>query len=392
MAHEIDLSTGRPAIAYVGETPWHGLGEKLPVHAPIDTWLHAARLAWELKRLPVQYLVDGRVRTMHDRFVLVRSDTGAALSVVSGDYQIVQPREVLEFYRELVTLYGYTLETSGALDGGRKVWALARTGITDAADNGGKDELAAYLLLATSCDKTLATTAAFTSIRVVCQNTLFFAMEDIVTERRPQVKVPHNLRFNAACMKQELGVMDKAWSGFIAKVRRMASYEITPDVASSFFDDLLLQKNRKTLSGKAQREREAIIALFQSAPGQDLSSAKETLWGAVNAITYYADHVRSGAAGDRLDSAWFGAGYALKEKAWAIRQDCCRTDGKLEQSMVLLDEKSSDVRLYSGPFSTGAMLSRRNTAMAISIRNGITTATKMTNLSGGWLSPRGISS
>jgi hypothetical protein len=64
-------------------------------------------------------------------------------------------------------------------------------------------------------------------------------------------------------------------------------------------------------------EHEAIFALFGSAPGQDFSSAKETLWGAVNAVTYYSNHVRSGAASDRLDSAWFGAGYALKEKAWA---------------------------------------------------------------------------
>src|SRR5580698_7376130 len=101
MAHEIDLSTGKPAIAYVGEKPWHGLGEKLPDGASIDTWLWAAQLEWELKRLPVQYLVDGRPRTMDDRFVLVRSDTHMALSIVSGDYQIVQPRDVLEFYRDL---------------------------------------------------------------------------------------------------------------------------------------------------------------------------------------------------------------------------------------------------------------------------------------------------
>ena len=317
MAHEIDLSTGKPAIAYVGEEPWHGLGEKLPENASIDTWLRSARLEWELKRLPVQYLVDGRIRTMDDRFVLVRSDTHAALSVVSGDYQIVQPREVLEFYRELMMLYGYTLETSGALDGGRKVWALARTGVTGAADNGGKDELAAYVLLATSCDKTLATTAAFTSIRVVCQNTLFFAMDDIKTGRRPQVKVPHNVRFDAGQVKHELGVMDKAWSGFIETVRRMAGYQMTPDAASSFFEDMLLPKHGTALSKKAQREHKTIIALFGSAPGQELSSAKGTLWGAVNAVTYYADHVRSGTVGDRLDSAWFGAGHALKEKAWA---------------------------------------------------------------------------
>jgi phage/plasmid-like protein (TIGR03299 family) len=321
MAHEIDLSTGKPAIAYVGEEPWHGLGEKLPEGAPIDTWLQAARLQWELKRLPVQYLVDGRVRTMDDRFVLVRSDTHAALSIVSGDYQIVQPKEVLEFYRELMEMYGYALETAGALDGGRKVWALARTWAIGVADKEQKDELAAYVLLATSCDKTLATTAAFTSIRVVCQNTLFFAKEDIKRKGRPQVKVPHNFSFDAGRVKQELGLMDKAWSEFIEKVHKMAGFPMKPDKASSFFEDLLLQKDDNVLSKKGQREHEVIKSLFESAPGQGLKSAKETLWGAVNAVSYYTDHVRSGSPGERLESAWFGAGYALKEKAWAKASD-----------------------------------------------------------------------
>ena len=317
MADDIDRSTGKPAMAYVGEEPWHGLGEKLPEGAPIEIWLKAARLEWRLNRLPVQYLVDGTLKTMEDRFVLVRSDTRAGLSIVSGDYQIVQPAEVLEFYRDLMTNYGYTLETAGALDGGRKVWALARTGVSDAADNQGVDEIAAYVLLATSCDKTLATTAAFTSVRVVCQNTLFFALEDLKTKRRPQVKVPHNLYFNAARVKQELGVMDKAWSGFMAKVRKMAAQRMKADRAASFFADLLVQKDNKPLSRKAQREVESIVALFRSAPGQDLATAKETLWGAVSAVTYYVDHVRSGTVGERLDSAWFGAGYALKEKVWS---------------------------------------------------------------------------
>ena len=58
---------------------------------------------------------------------------------------------------------------------------------------------------------------------------------------------------------------------------------------------------------KAQHEREAIIALFGSAPGQDLSSAKGTLWRAVNAVTYFADHVRSGACRRQ-------AGYCLVNK------------------------------------------------------------------------------
>jgi phage/plasmid-like protein (TIGR03299 family) len=314
MSHDIDQSTGKPAIAYVGEKPWHGLGEELAEGAPIETWLKAARLDWELKRVPVQYLVEGKLRTMEERFVLARSDTHEALSIVSGDYQIVQPGAVLEFYRDLMDDYGYALETAGALDHGRKVSALARTGISEAADKHGEDKIAAYVLLATSCDKTLATTAAFTSIRVVCQNTLFFATEEVRKKGRPQVKVPHNLRFNADQVKRELGLMDPSWKAFMDKVRKMAAYRMEAEAASSFFRSLLAQKD-KPLTRSAEREHLTIHALIQSAPGQEILTAKETLWGAVNAVTYYADHVRSGAE-ERPDGAWFGAGCALKEKAW----------------------------------------------------------------------------
>jgi phage/plasmid-like protein (TIGR03299 family) len=320
MPHEVDLSTGGAAMAYVGQTPWHRLGEKLEPNQPIEVWLKSARLEWTLKRLPVQYLWNGQLQTMDDRFTLVRSDTGEALSVVSGDYRIVQPMEVLEFYRDLVSVFGYTLETAGALNNGRKIWALARTGITGSVDRGGRDEMEGYLLLATSCDKTLATTAAFTSVRVVCANTLSIATNSLKGEKRPHVKVPHTFKFDPKKVKEELGLLDESWNSYLATVRQMAEHKMNADDASVFFADLLGDKDDKPLSAKTQQERETLVGLFTSAPGQQLATAAETLWGAVNAVTYYADHVKKGAA-DRLDSAWFGSGNALKNRAWAAASE-----------------------------------------------------------------------
>ena len=251
---------------------------------------------------------------MDDRFVLMRSDTEEALSVVSGDYHMVQPKEVLEFYRDLVETCGYSLETAGALNGGRKVWALANTGMDESIGDNGQDQHAAYLLLATSCDKTLATTVAFTSIRVVCQNTLSFAANDVRSNKRLHLKVPHTLRFNATEVKEQLGLMDIAWSGFIQQVRKWPSSILGEQISAQFFEDILRQSDSKPLSPKAEREKQTLTALYKTAPGQYLATAQGTVWGAVNAVTYYADHARSGA--DRLDSAWFGAGAVLKEKAW----------------------------------------------------------------------------
>lgn len=108
--------------------------------------------------------------------VLYRSDTLASLSVVSKRYNVVQPHEVLHFYQDLVQAGRFELETAGVLKGGRMLWALAKTG-QDMRLNGG-DIVKYYLLLATSCDGTLCTTAQFTSLRVVCNNTLQMALND----------------------------------------------------------------------------------------------------------------------------------------------------------------------------------------------------------------------
>jgi len=77
---------------------------------------------------------------------------------------------------------------------------------------------------------------------------------------------------------------------------------------------VLANGDLKPLSQKSEREKVTLLALLESAPGNSMTSATGTLWGALNVVTYYADHVRTGR--DRLDSAWFGRGAGLKEKAW----------------------------------------------------------------------------
>ena len=318
MSHDLDESIGKPAMAYVGEKPWHGLGEALPPDQDIETWVQAARLDWEIEMLPVNYQMGGRNHVMRDRFVLARSDTQAALSVVSGDYRVVQPKEVLEFYRDLVEERHYKLETAGALDSGRKVWALARTGLVAGVADNAADELGAYVLLATSCDKSLATTIAFTSVRVVCQNTLSFAVHEVKKESRRSIKVNHSRRFDADQIKKDLGLMDESWEKFKLQLTPMAGKAMSDSAAEEFFQSLFQsEKEMKegTISDQKRKEVMQLMSFYRHAPGQDLPTAKNTLWGAVSAVTYYVDHIRT-ASGDRLDSAWFGAGATLKEKAW----------------------------------------------------------------------------
>lgn len=180
MAHEL---ASEKDIAYVGEKPWHGLGSKLPPSQPIEIWQKSAGMDFVIKQSIVLFNADNgsnsllNLRNNMDASVLYRSDNLEPLSVVSKRYKVVQPREVLEFYRDLVSAGGFELETAGVLKGGKKLWALAKTGQETLLP--GLDKVNAYLLLATSCDGSLATTAQFTSIRVVCNNTLNMAVASL---------------------------------------------------------------------------------------------------------------------------------------------------------------------------------------------------------------------
>jgi hypothetical protein len=84
MAHMIDETTGRAAIAYAGQTPWHGLGQALTPGASIETWAREAGLAYDVLESPVKYSTPAatELQTWPARKVLHRSDTGAPLADV----------------------------------------------------------------------------------------------------------------------------------------------------------------------------------------------------------------------------------------------------------------------------------------------------------------------
>lgn len=150
MAHMIDETTGRAAMAYVGATPWHGLGQQLTPGASIEDWTREAGLAYTVLESPVLYRTEAATdpEVFKGRKVLHRSDTGAPLSVVSDGYRTVQPAEVMGFFGKLADIGGFEMETAGALSHGRRVWALAR--VSAAAEILAGDTVRPYILLATS--------------------------------------------------------------------------------------------------------------------------------------------------------------------------------------------------------------------------------------------------
>ena len=123
------------------------------------------------------------------------------------------------------------MHTAGSMFNGRRMWALAEIG--KSATIMGQDKINGYLLLATACDGTLANTGQFTSIRVVCNNTLEMSING---DR--YIKLPHSKKFDADEMLTELGLGEKAFNNFIDNAKILAERKISMDEAIEFFIEL----------------------------------------------------------------------------------------------------------------------------------------------------------
>ncbi|TCB70271.1 DUF932 domain-containing protein [Acinetobacter sp. ANC 4216] len=333
MAHQIEQ------IAYVGETPWHGLGNQLSPNQPLEVWAQQAGMDWRIESSNVSYMAQNErgqsiIMPFEEQRVLYRSDTHAPLSVVSQRYQEVQPKEILEFYRDLTEQSGFELETAGVLKGGKKFWALARTGQSTALK--AKDVSNGYILLATACDGTLATTAQFTSIRVVCNNTLAIALRG-QSSSAGVVKVPHSTKFDAEKVKQQLGISVRAWDEHMYEMKQLTQRKVSQQEAKAYFDAVFnnstmsisdpeeniiqfyrnvahqAQEKKPEPNGRAMNK--ALDMFNGQGRGAELSSAKDTAYGLLCSITEFVDHERRAMSSDhRLDSAWFGAGAGVKQR------------------------------------------------------------------------------
>ena len=333
MAHQIEQ------IAYVGETPWHGLGNQLSPNQPLEVWAQQAGMDWRIESSNVSYMAQNErcqsiIMPFEEQRVLYRSDTHVPLSVVSQRYHEVQPKEILEFYRDLTEQSGFELETAGVLKGGKKFWALARTGQSTALK--AKDVSNGYILLATACDGTLATTAQFTSIRVVCNNTLAIALRG-QSSSAGVVKVPHSTKFDAEKVKQQLGISVRAWDEHMYEMKQLTQRKVSQQEARAYFDavfnnstmsisdpeeniiqfyrNVAQQVQEKKPEPNSRAMNKALEMFNGQGRGADLSSAKDTAYGLLCSITEFVDHERRAMSTDhRLDSAWFGAGAGVKQR------------------------------------------------------------------------------
>lgn len=324
MAHELARrADGRAAIAFVGDTPWHGLGQALTKTADLETWRREAGLEWEAIESPV---TAGEFGEVPGYKALIRSDTRKALSVVGSKYKIVQPGEVLEFFASMIRDSGWYLHTAGALKGGNRVWAMATNDQVEKVGRG--DDVCNNLLLATSMDGSLRTVVTETSIRVVCNNTLSYALNNS-EKAKTGLRISHRQDWAPDEIKSIMRLRGESFSEFIKSAQVMSEvgvsledtrrllhkiFQTDSQPSAAWMGSLADRKAQQELS--ESRGFRSVMALFQGeGKGSSLKTSKGTAWGLLNAVTEYVDHYMGNTDDGRLDAAWFGRGNEIKNRA-----------------------------------------------------------------------------
>ena len=262
-------------MMYHGAVPWHGLGTPVTEAATAEEALVAAGLDWNVQASSI-FTDDG---TLIPGFVANQRDRDQAiLGAVSDRYRVVQNREAFAWLDELVG-EGLRFETAGALKGGQRVWMTARLPQRYTLVG---DPVVTYLTFTNGHDGRHAVQVAVSPVRVVCENTL-----NVALERAPRMwSAIHAVNIHARMdeARKTLSMTE----AYLARLDAQAQVWANQPLSYAEWTELVADITPvKTLTPAMEAQRMAISsALYRP----DQAEFANTVWGAVNAVSWFTSH------------------------------------------------------------------------------------------------------
>lgn len=329
MPHNLSRNpiTGQMSLMFYGETPWHGLGIQLDHPATSAEAINAAGLDWEVTKHPL-YVRDGQgYHRVDDKFLMMRGDQlewGHGFGIVSSGYTPLQNREAFSFFDDIVGQGAAVYHTAGALGQGERVWILAK--LPDNIRVVGNDICDKYLLLSNSHDGQSSVQMKFTPIRVVCQNTLTMALS-----HGSAVRISHtrNIQDRMRRARELLGIISERYDEIAQEFTLMAKVKMDTEKLGQYYR-LVFPDPRNSADENALEHviynRAAAESLFINGSGNQEKGVENTLWAAYNGVTEMVDYRKSFKNQEmRLNNIWFGEGYLLKARAYAVAVEMLKT-------------------------------------------------------------------
>jgi phage/plasmid-like protein (TIGR03299 family) len=300
---------------FVGETPWHGLGEKLDSPPTIAEAITQSGLDWEvgLKQL---YTAEGAEVPAKATY---RLSDNSILGVVGPRYTPLQNQDAFGWFQPFVDSGLVNLHTAGSLQNGKKIWVLADIN-REPSEIAPGDEVAKFIMLSNSHDGTTAIRVGFTPIRIVCANTLAMAHKSSASKL---IRVRHTTssRVNLDKLREIMDLVNSEFEATAEQFRFLASrYYKQADIRKYVKAVLGVERvDDADLPTRTKNTMDSIFALIEN-ERQSVGGIRGTWWAAYNGVNEYFNYQQGRNADNRLNSLWFGSGYSENARALDLAQ------------------------------------------------------------------------
>lgn len=322
MAHGITQKD--TMVSAGGLVPWHGLGTVLKKTAlTAQEAIEHAKLDWEVeKRILYTSSIpaaqdpgeEPEIMIVPDNFAIVRKDTNQILGVCGDRYTPVQNKVGFTFFDSIVSNKEAIYHTAGSLHGGGRVWLLAK--LPGEIRVIGDDITEKYVLIAMSHDGKSAIVIKTTPIRVVCANTLGWALQGN-PEGNYSIRHTATAEEKIAKAAKAMGFINTLYDDLAQAYQAMATVKMNGAETRSY-----LEACYGLSKGEENRHLNATLDLIETGRGAELPGVRGTLWGNYQAVVERVDHKNYRKPDNRLENAWLdGPATAIKDRAFALAQD-----------------------------------------------------------------------
>ncbi len=298
MAHEIEFKDGDYSFTFVGDRSaiWHGLGQQAQPDWTREQWMKAAGHNFEVRKIDIVGRHGEHEVSYGEHQLLQRTDTGAVMSLVTEQWNPAQNTDAWDFADPFVKAGFATYNTAGTLFDGRRCFLLLKTNEGFQLPHG--DDTEGYVALLISHQYGIADLCLPTSVRVVCANTLRFAMEAASGQKLDASRFVHAGRksFDAEKAAAMIQAYRLGLGAYADKARFLASTRYTPEQQREYirkvFDIKAMtdgdadQKMRREVSN--QKIIDSMIRATVEQPGASMSEG--SFWQLFHSVTWFEDH------------------------------------------------------------------------------------------------------
>lgn len=274
------------------EQAWHGGLVVVDGLQNAEAAIKHAGLDWDVVKLPLLTRHEQRLLEVPDKFAQVRTSDQRVLGVVGNIYTGVANREAFRWADELVGGFGAHFQTAGSLYGGRVVWVLLDVPFEIKSPDG---KLRVKLYLRNSHDGSSPLSVGFTTVDIVCANTL--ALAEATAVDRVSIKHTSNASERLAVAQKTMHLVEGAAERAGALAEKLFSSRVTnndltvvlnevfplPELKGKTYDEL--SRGEKKSLTLAENKREAVVTAYNARP-----ALLGTQWGVYEAFSAAYQH------------------------------------------------------------------------------------------------------